>query len=97
MVVVSWVALGGDAAKSVLGVQHQRRRNLVGRVGSRCGFVRLITACRAFARDSAGVSHCVPLARDLGSNWPVLRQLAGGITDANKPAAASEKSHCRRR
>src|SRR6476620_7563849 len=97
MVVVSWVALDRDPVKSVLGVPHQRRRDLVGRVGARRGFVRLVTACRAFARYSAGVSLCVALTSDLDSNWAVLRQLAGRITDANEPAAASEKSHRRRR
>ena len=97
VVVALRVAMGGDPVKSVLGVLHHRRRDHVGRIGSRCGFVRLVTACRAFARCSAGVSHCVPLASDLDCSWAVLRQLAGRITDANEPAAASEKSHCRRR
>ena len=52
VVVVSWVALGGDPVKSVLGVLHHRRRDHIGRIGSRRGFVRLVTACRAFARCS---------------------------------------------
>ena len=52
----SWVALGGDLVKSVLGVLHHRRRDHIGRIGSRRGFVRLVTAYRAFARCSAGLS-----------------------------------------
>jgi len=98
VVIVSCVALGGEPGKSVLGFPQQPRRDLIGRVGSRGGFVRLVPACRAFARYSAGASeYHVQITGHLTFGLPVLRQLAGRITDANEPAAASEKSHCRRR
>src|SRR4029453_7538690 len=58
VVVVSWVALGGAPVKSVLGVPHHRRRDHVGRIGSRRGFVSLVTAYRAFARGGGGVFYC---------------------------------------
>ena len=74
VVVVSRVALGGDGAKSVLGVLHHRRRDHVGRIGARRGFVRLVPANWAFARYSAGVSR--PASRS-----PAILALTGRSCD----------------